>query len=110
MFGKSRQSSHGRTSFVDKRVATKIFIEAFEYSYTNTNAISMDKTDEFDFIKPALKPLPDARPPSLLANVMNERKRKLQNTNSTAKCLLPAPPPQLRKLEKKNHLLPLFSL
>lgn len=93
-----------------KEVATKIFIEAFEYSYTNTNAISMDKTDEFDFIKPALKPLPDARPPSLLANVMNERKRKLQNTNSTAKCLLPAPPPQLRRLEKKNHLLPLFSL
>nr|AFN21065.1 hypothetical protein Bmnpvzhejianggp092 [Bombyx mori nucleopolyhedrovirus] len=99
-----------------KEVATKIFIEAFEYSYTNTNAISMDKTDEFDFIKqPALKPLPDARPPSLLTSVMNERKRKLQNTNSKAKCLLPAPPsppppPQLRKLEKKNHLLPLFSL
>ncbi|ABL76035.1 Mv-ORF83 peptide [Maruca vitrata nucleopolyhedrovirus] len=88
-----------------KEVATKIFIEAFEFSYTNTNAISMDKSDEFDFIKTSA--LTNTKPPSLLANVMNERKRKLQNTDSI---LLPAPSTSQLREPGKNHLLPLFSL
>ncbi|USC25947.1 hypothetical protein [Palpita vitrealis nucleopolyhedrovirus] len=95
-----------------KEVATKIFIEAFEYSYTNTNAISMNKTDGFDFIK-ALPTtttktnlLLSGKPvPSLLDNVIKERKRKLQTCNVVVKpILLPALP------SKKVYLSPLFSL
>ncbi|AGA16257.1 hypothetical protein [Thysanoplusia orichalcea nucleopolyhedrovirus] len=91
-----------------KEVATKIFIEAFEYSYTSTNAITIDKSDEFDFIKPAIKPASDTKQPSLLANVMNERKRKLQK--GAVKCLPPPPLLQLHANKKETHLLPLFSL
>lgn len=60
-----------------KEVVIKIFIEVFEYSYININVISMDKIDEFDFIKLVLKFLLDVRLLLFLVNVMNECKRKL---------------------------------
>lgn len=60
-----------------KEVATKIFIEAFEFSYTSTNEIQLITS------KPTEDTLQHAAPQtstSLLVDVMNERKRKLQQT------------------------------
>ncbi|UZE89727.1 hypothetical protein [Parapoynx stagnalis nucleopolyhedrovirus] len=61
-----------------KEVATKIFIEAFEFSYTNTAAIDLQKPD-MPFSIPALekKATPQL---NLLNSIMNERKRKIVNT------------------------------
>nr|UIX56176.1 HycuOrf-48 hypothetical protein [Hyphantria cunea nucleopolyhedrovirus]UIX56322.1 HycuOrf-48 hypothetical protein [Hyphantria cunea nucleopolyhedrovirus] len=72
-----------------KEVATKIFIEAFEFSYTSTNEIQLTTT------KPAANALravtaPPRTPTILLGDVMNERKRKLEEIN--------APRPKMLKL------------
>ncbi|ANF29689.1 ORF_41 [Catopsilia pomona nucleopolyhedrovirus] len=77
-----------------KEVATKIFIEAFEYSYTNTNAIDMAKSDDsaFDFtttnstknIFAITAPPTTSASTNLLTNVMNERKRKMENIGATS--------------------------
>ncbi|AAC59106.1 unknown [Orgyia pseudotsugata multiple nucleopolyhedrovirus] len=68
-----------------KEVATKMFIEAFEFSYASNNEINLTTnkrgSDLFDPIPmPAPAPAPSA---SLLDNVMNERKRKLQASVTT---------------------------
>lgn len=100
-----------------KEVATKIFIEAFEYSYTNTNAINMDKPDDgtFDFAKASISFIkPQITPSSsstLLNNVMNERKRKMQNDTP----VIFKQAPQLCKvinspMIKKKQITPIFPL
>jgi hypothetical protein len=62
-----------------KEVATKIFIEAFEFSYTTTNEIHLTTNKfETDAFQPA-KSVAAPSAPTLLTNVINERKRKLQN-------------------------------
>lgn len=57
-----------------KEVATKIFIEAFEFSYTSTNEIDLAAAGKPDAFQPAA----GSPQPSLLSSVINERKRKLQ--------------------------------
>ncbi|AFY62854.1 hypothetical protein [Philosamia cynthia ricini nucleopolyhedrovirus virus] len=65
-----------------KEVATKIFIEAFEFSYATTNEIQLvtgpADADTFHAATTAFQA--STRPtPCLLGDVMSERKRKLQN-------------------------------
>ncbi|ABI13887.1 hypothetical protein AGNV_056 [Anticarsia gemmatalis multiple nucleopolyhedrovirus] len=82
-----------------KEVATKIFIEAFEFSYATTNEIQLTTTNklETDAFQP-IKSVPSA--PTLLTNVMNERKRKLLNLET-------APQPKKTKLiASPQHPLP----
>ncbi|AOT85517.1 cyun47 [Cyclophragma undans nucleopolyhedrovirus] len=109
-----------------KEVATKIFIEAFEFSYTNTNAISMDESpphDVFETKTPiTMPPKSTMKPPassssSLLTNVLNERKRKLQHEPpaSSLPPPPPPPPPQRRYISAlttstTKTVFPLFSL
>ncbi|AHD25537.1 ac106 [Choristoneura murinana nucleopolyhedrovirus] len=59
-----------------KEVATKIFIEAFEFSYANTNEIKLT-TSNFDtnLVSPIPKPAPST---CLLRDVINQRKRKFK--------------------------------
>ncbi|AKN80960.1 hypothetical protein [Lonomia obliqua multiple nucleopolyhedrovirus] len=57
-----------------KEVATKIFIETFEYSYVSTNAITMDTgaAENNIFIEPTKQKQPQV---NLLYNIINERKK-----------------------------------
>nr|AFS51925.1 DekiORF47 [Dendrolimus kikuchii nucleopolyhedrovirus] len=100
-----------------KEVATKIFIEAFEFSYTNTNAISMDASPSnsvFETKTAIAMPSKSAEPSSssspLLTTVLNERKRKLLHEPPPS----PPPPPPRRCISalttSTKTVLPLFSL
>lgn len=69
-----------------KEIATKIFIEAFEFSYTNTNAIDLQKnnanTSVFSLpVADKIKTTHFKSDLNLLTNVIKERKRKLENQN-----------------------------
>ena len=74
-----------------KEVATKIFIEAFEFSYATTNEIQLTTTTN-KLETNAFQPVKNvSSAPTLLTNVINERKRKLLNLEA-------APQPKKAKL------------
>ncbi|AVA31137.1 ac106 [Oxyplax ochracea nucleopolyhedrovirus] len=79
-----------------KEIATKIFIEAFEYSYTNNNAIDMNEDKLISNFKIQQKPKP------LLNEVLNERKRKMFTVLNQQQ--------QHITTTKPNFVYPLFSL
>ncbi|AGR56937.1 hypothetical protein [Choristoneura occidentalis alphabaculovirus] len=64
-----------------KEVATKIFIEAFEFSYANTNEIKLTTSSlKTDFFSPIPMPAPST---CLLRDVINQRKRKLKESEES---------------------------
>lgn len=64
-----------------KEVATKIFIEAFEFSYANTNEIKLTTSElNTNLVNPIPK---SASSPCLLRDVINQRKRKLKESETS---------------------------
>ncbi|QDL57032.1 hypothetical protein QKQ66_gp057 [Dione juno nucleopolyhedrovirus] len=83
-----------------KEVATKIFIEAFEFNYANTNEIQLTTTTnklETNAFQP-VKSVSSA--PTLLTNVINERKRKLLNLEAASQ------PKKAKLIASPQHPLP----